>query len=113
VFHARGLVCGRVNRVRKFTPLARVVFLESKRAKTQMTHVWINTAYRRHARVIGLGEGRGPTWALGTHHVDGGVWNAWVCACANHTRPAHGTRGELARVGACKNVRTQVRMENW
>jgi hypothetical protein len=57
-----------------------------------MTQVWINTARCKHARAIGLGEGRGPTWLLGTHHVDGGVWDAWVCACANHTRP---TRREL------------------
>jgi hypothetical protein len=70
-------------------------FLESRRAKTHMTQVWINTARCKHARAIGLGEGRGPTWPLGTHHVDGGVWNAWVCACANHTRPTRGTRREL------------------
>jgi hypothetical protein len=69
--------------------------LESRRAKTHMTQVWINTARCKHARAIGLGEGRGPTWPLGTHHVDGGVWNAWVCACANHTRPTRGTRREL------------------
>jgi hypothetical protein len=92
VFNARGLVCGCVNnRARKFTPHARVMVLESKRrAKTHMTHVWINIV-----RVIGLREGRGPTWPLGTHHVDGGVCNAWVCACANHTRPTRGTRPEL------------------
>jgi hypothetical protein len=29
------------------------------------------------------------------HDVDGGVWNAWVCVCANHTRPTRGTRREL------------------
>jgi hypothetical protein len=29
------------------------------------------------------------------HHLDGDVWNAWVCACANHTRPTRGTRREL------------------
>jgi hypothetical protein len=86
------LVCGCVNRAWKFTPLARVMLLESKRAKTHMTQVWINTQSYKHARAIGLGEGRGPIWPLGTHHVDGGVWNAWVCACANHTRP---TRREL------------------
>jgi hypothetical protein len=69
--------------------------LESKRAKTHMTQVWINTARDEHARATSLGEGRGPTWPLGTHHVGGGVWNAWVCACANHTRPTRGTRREL------------------
>jgi hypothetical protein len=46
-----------VNRAWKFTPLARVMFSESKRAKTHMTQVWINTARCRHARAIGLGEG--------------------------------------------------------
>jgi hypothetical protein len=60
-----------------------------------MTQVWINTARGKHAMAIGLGEGRGPTWPLGTHHVDGGVWDALVCACANHTRPTCGTRHEL------------------
>ena len=49
----------------------------------------------KHARAIGLGKGRGPTWPLRTHHVDGGVWNGWVCACANRTRPTRGTRREL------------------
>jgi hypothetical protein len=96
VFNARGLVCGCVNRARKFTPQALVMFLESKRAKMHMTQVWINCARCKHARAIGLGEGRGSTWPLvGTHHVDGGVRNAWVCACANHTRPTRGTRREL------------------
>jgi hypothetical protein len=60
-----------------------------------MTQVWINTARCKHSRAIGLGEGRGPTRPLGTHHVDGGVWNAWVCSCANNTRPTRGTRREL------------------
>jgi hypothetical protein len=95
VYNTRGLVYGCVNRARKSTPLARVVFLESKRANTHMTQVWVNTARCKHARAIGLWEGRGPTWPLGTHHVDGGVWNAWVCACANHTRPTRGARREL------------------
>jgi hypothetical protein len=95
VFNARGLVCVCVNRARKFTPRARVMFLGSKQAKTHMTQVWINTARCKHARAIGLGEGRGPTWPLVTHHVDGGVWNTWVCACANHTRPTRCTRREL------------------
>jgi hypothetical protein len=95
VFNAQGLVRGCVNRSRKFTQNARVMFLESKRAKTHMTQVWINTARCKHARAIGLGEGRSPNWPLGTHHVDGGAWNAWVCACANHTHPTRGTRREL------------------
>jgi hypothetical protein len=95
VFNARGLVYGCVNKARKFTPLARVMFLESKRAKTRMTQVWINTARCNHARAIAFGEGRGPTWPLGTYHVDGGVWYAWICVRANHTRPTRGTRREL------------------
>jgi hypothetical protein len=94
VFNARGLVCEYVIRARKFTPLARVMLLESKRAKTHLTHVSRNTARCKHARAIGFGEGRGPTRPLGTHNVDGGVRNAWVWACANHTRPTRGTRRE-------------------
>jgi hypothetical protein len=95
VYNARGLVYGCVNRARKFTPHARVMFLGSKRAKTHMTQVWINNACSKHARAIGLGEGRGRYWPLGTHHFDGGVWNAWECTCANHTRPTRGTRRKL------------------
>jgi hypothetical protein len=87
-----------INRARNFTPLARVMFLESKRAETHITQICMNTPRCKHARAIGLGEGRGPTWPSGTHHVDGGVWNAWVSmcltACANHTRPTRGTRRE-------------------
>jgi hypothetical protein len=60
-----------------------------------MTQVWINTARCEDASAIVLGEGRGPTWPFGRHHVDGGVWNAWVCACANHTRLTRRTRREL------------------
>jgi hypothetical protein len=60
-----------------------------------MTQVWISTARCKHAGVIGFGEGLGLTWPLGTHHVDGGAWYAWACACANHTRPTRGTRREL------------------
>jgi hypothetical protein len=74
VFNARGLVCGCVNRAWKFTPHSRVMFSESKRAKTHMTQVWIYIARSKHARATGFGEGRGPTWPLGTHHVDSGVW---------------------------------------
>jgi hypothetical protein len=40
VLNTRGLVCGCVNRARKFTPHARVIFLESKRVKTHMTKVY-------------------------------------------------------------------------
>jgi hypothetical protein len=94
-FNARGSVCGCENRARELTPLARVMFLESKRAKTHKTQVWISTARCKYERAIGLGEGRGPPRPLGTHHGDGGVRNAWVCACANHTRPTRDTRREL------------------
>jgi hypothetical protein len=89
------LVCGCENRARKFTSQARVMFSESKRVKTHMTEVWVSTASCKQSRAIGFSEGRGPTWPLGAHHVDGGVWNAWVCGCANHTRPTRGTRREL------------------
>jgi hypothetical protein len=83
------LICGCVNSARKLTPLERVMFLESKPAKTHTTHVWISSAHYKHARAIGLGEELVPTWPLGTHHVDGSVWIAWVHACANRTRVWH------------------------
>jgi hypothetical protein len=72
-----------------------VMFLESKRAITHIPQVWINTVRCEHARAISSGEERGPTWPLGTHYGDGGDWNAWVCASANHARPTSGTRREL------------------
>jgi hypothetical protein len=95
VFNAQGLDCGCVNGAWKFTPKARVMYLEKKRVKTPMMRGWINSASYKWARAIGFGEGRGPTLPFGTHHVDCCVWNAWVCACAIHTRPTRGTRGEL------------------
>jgi hypothetical protein len=75
VFSARNLICGRVNRARKFMPPhARVMFLESKLAKTHITQIWINTARCKLAgRAIGFGKGRGPTWPFRTHRVDGGI----------------------------------------
>jgi hypothetical protein len=92
VLNARGLVCGCLNGAWKYTPLARVMHLENKRVKNHMRQGWINGARCRWARAIGFSEGRGPTSPFGTHHVDGGVWNAWVCACASRTRPTRGTR---------------------
>jgi hypothetical protein len=58
-----------------------------------MTQVWMSNARCKHARAIGLGEGRGLPWPLLMNHVNGGVWNAWVYACANHTRPTRGRVG--------------------
>ena len=46
---------------------------------------------------------RGITWPFETHHVDGGVWNAWVCAYVNHTRPTRGPRRELVRSDVNRN----------
>jgi hypothetical protein len=44
---------------------------------------WLEKSARYEwAKAIGFGEGRGLAWPFGTHHVDGGAWNAWVCACA-------------------------------
>ena len=57
VFNARCLVCGCANIARKITPLAWVIFSESKRAKTHVTHVWTSIARGKHARAIGVGEG--------------------------------------------------------
>jgi hypothetical protein len=94
VFNARGLVCGCVNRARQFTPHARVMFLESKQVKAHITQDWISIARCKLAGAIGFDEGRGPTWPFGTHNVKGGFWNAWVCACANYTRPTRSTRRE-------------------
>ena len=95
-----------------FTPLARVTILESKLAKLHITRVWVDNARLKHARALGLGKGRGATWALGTHFGDGGVWNAWVCACANHTRPARGKRreigSEVSRNEQCVNIYRQA-----
>jgi hypothetical protein len=71
------------------------MLLESKRVKTHMTQVWINIERCKWAVAIDFGEGRGPTWPFGMHHVKGGVWNAWVCACANHTRHTRSTRQNL------------------
>jgi hypothetical protein len=95
VSNARGLECMCVNGECNSTPHARVMYLETKRVITHIIQGWINSARYRWARAIGFGEGRGPTWPLGSYQVDGGQWNAWVCACANHTRPTHGTRRDL------------------
>jgi hypothetical protein len=81
VLSARGFaVCECVNGPRELMPQARVVFLEGKRVKTHTTQVWINTVRRKDAGAIGFGERRGPAWPLGTHHVNGGVWNTLVFA---------------------------------
>jgi hypothetical protein len=72
------------------------MYLENKRVKPHMMQGWISTARYKWERAIDVGEGRGPILPFRTRHVDDGVWNAWVCACANHTRPARGTRREFA-----------------
>jgi hypothetical protein len=69
VFHAQGLVRGCVNGARKFTPQARVMYLENK---GYMIHGWINNARYKWARATRFGEGRGPTWPFGPQNVDGG-----------------------------------------
>jgi hypothetical protein len=58
-----------------------VMYLGNKRAKTHMVQVLINSPRYKWALAIGLGEGRGSTWSFETHHVDGGVWNAWLSMC--------------------------------
>jgi hypothetical protein len=65
-----------VNGAWRFTPQVRVVYLENKRVKTHIVQIWINTANYKHAKAIGFVEGRDGTWPIGTHSVDGGVWNA-------------------------------------
>jgi pyrimidine deaminase RibD-like protein len=64
VVNARGLVCGCVNRARKFTPHARVMFLESMRAKAHMTQVYISIARCKHAREMGLTGGARSSLAI-------------------------------------------------
>jgi hypothetical protein len=87
----------------KFTPQARVMYLENKRVKislnTNTNEGWISIARYKWARAIGFSEVQGPSWSFGTHHVDGGVWNAWVFGCANFTRPTRSTRREMTRIG--------------
>jgi hypothetical protein len=41
-----------------------------------MMQGWINSARYKWSTAIGFSEGRGPTWPFGTHHVEGGIWNA-------------------------------------
>jgi hypothetical protein len=48
VCNARGLVCGCVNRCRKFTPRVRVMYLESMRVITHMTQIWTNSDLPPH-----------------------------------------------------------------
>jgi hypothetical protein len=88
------LVCGCVNRARQFTPLARVIFWKTSE---QNVH---DAGLDKHCTLLTcegdwLRGGAKSNWPSGTHHVDDGVWNAWVYACANHTRPTRGTRREL------------------
>jgi hypothetical protein len=45
-------------------------------------------------RAISIGEVQFGRFGRITH-VDGGVWNAWVRACGNHTRPTRGKRRAL------------------
>jgi hypothetical protein len=56
VLNAQGLVCGCVNRAWKFTPHARVAYVENKRVKAHMMQVWINNALYKWVRVIGFGK---------------------------------------------------------
>jgi hypothetical protein len=102
VLNARGSGCGCVNGAWKFTPHARVVYLENERVRAHMMQGWINSARYKWSTAISFGEGRGPTWPFGTHHVDGGIWNAsfWYVLVPSTlaTRVAHvGNR-------ACKSV---------
>ena len=70
-----------------------MTLLESKLAKWHITQVWVDKARLKHACVLGLGEGRGASWPLGTHLGDGGVWNAWVVLVPTTLAP------RVARVG--------------
>jgi hypothetical protein len=90
VFNAQGLVCGCVNGSSSAAHTGDVFGKQSSKYPDDAgldKHCTL-----KMARATGFGEGRGPTWPFGTHHVDGGVWNAWVYACANHIRRTRGTR---------------------
>ena len=93
VFNALGFGLRVYESSTSVTPLARVTLLESKLAKWHITQVWVDKARLKHARALGLGEGRGATWPLGTHLGDGGVWNAWVVLVPTTLAP------RVARVG--------------
>jgi hypothetical protein len=87
VFNARGLVCGCVNGAWKFTPHARVMYLENKQTKSRMIYGWINSARYKLTKAIGFGEGEVQLGRLGRITLAvGGVWNAWVymCFCQPH-----------------------------
>jgi hypothetical protein len=65
LLNARGCFCGCVNGARKFTPLARVVYLENKVVNTRRMQNLINNALYNWARAIGIGDRRCPTWPFG------------------------------------------------
>jgi hypothetical protein len=107
VFNARGVVCGCVNGAWKFTPHARVMYLENnKQVKSRVRLGWMNSASYKLTKAIGFGEERGPTWPFGTHH-DGGRWwcgmLGYICASTNHTRLKRSKRRELG-LKICKNL---------
>jgi hypothetical protein len=68
-----------VNGAWKFTPQARVMYMESKRVKACMLQFLLNSALFNWVRVFGSGEGRGLACPFQPYRVDGGVWKAWVC----------------------------------
>jgi hypothetical protein len=72
------------------------MYMESKRVvRTRMMFLLLNNALFKWMRAISTHEGRGLSWPLGPHHVDGGVWKAWgiLCLC-HHTRLTRGTSRE-------------------
>jgi hypothetical protein len=74
------------------------MYLESKRVKIHMTQAWIKLhVVNRRGRLV-LVRGGVQLDRLGriTLTVVFGFWNAWVYACANHTRPTRGTRRGLS-----------------
>jgi hypothetical protein len=69
VLNIRGMVCGYINGVITFTPLAWVMYLYNGGMKTRGMQVLINYALYKCVRAIGIGEGRGSTWPFGTQRA--------------------------------------------
>jgi hypothetical protein len=77
VINARGLVCGcewstQAHAASTGDVLGKHASKYPHDARLDNLHRNVNRGGR-----LAFGEGLGPTCPFGTHHVDGGVWNAW------------------------------------
>jgi uncharacterized phage-associated protein len=57
VLNVLGLVCRYVNEAWKFTPQARVIYVDNKRVKTHRMQLLLDSALFKWARAIGISEG--------------------------------------------------------